>query len=245
SSAIPAAVTVIVAALGKHNSSPNWLIPTASLSPSPTTPPVLRNGTPSNIVSSPRSPRTGLANRSTAIRRSSTSFAPPELNPACRSTLISTVATISPAPYPHLNNFKHSASSPTKSCPSGTTLSHPICEIIFASILRRKLRVVDEKILLTDNFLLSAKNIQTPMSGFITRVLQRAATSILQTSDLSLLREQKSQIDAHTLELKAFSPAIVALDKQKALLEEYESHLLPWRTAVANQYRLACKNLVD
>jgi hypothetical protein len=113
------------------------------------------------------------------------------------------------------------------------------------SALKRKLRVVDEKILLTDHFLLFAKNIRTPMSGFITLVLQKAATSILQTSDLSLLREQKSQIDAHTLQLKAFSPAIVALDKQKALLEEYESNLLPWRKAVANQYRLACKKLVD
>jgi hypothetical protein len=53
------------------------------------------------------------------------------------------------------------------------------------------------------------------------------------------LREQKSQLDALTFELKAFSPAIVALDKQKALLEEYESHLLPCRTAVASQYRQA------
>jgi hypothetical protein len=112
------------------------------------------------------------------------------------------------------------------------------------SALSRKLRVVDEKIRLTDNFLLSVKDIRTPMSGFITRVLQRAATSNLQTSNLSLLREQKSQIDALTLELKAFSPAIVALDKQKALLEEYESHLLPWRTAVASQYRQAWKKLV-
>ena len=112
------------------------------------------------------------------------------------------------------------------------------------SSLRSKLRVVDEKIRLTDNFLLSAKNIRTPMSGFITRVLQKAATSNLQTSDLSLLREQKSQLDALTVELKAFSPAILALDKQKALLEEYESHLLPWRTAVAKQYRQARKNLV-
>jgi len=112
------------------------------------------------------------------------------------------------------------------------------------SALSRKLRVVDEKIRLTDNFLLSAKNIRTPMSGFITRVLQRAATSILQTSDLSLLRERKSQIDAHTLELKAFSPAIVALDKQRALLEEYESRLVPWRTAVARQYSQAWKQLV-
>jgi hypothetical protein len=104
--------------------------------------------------------------------------------------------------------------------------------------------VVDEKIRLTDNLSLSLKNMRTPMSGFITRVLQRAATSYLQTSDLSLLREQKSQLDALTLELKAFSPAIVALDKQKALLEEYESHLVPWRTAVASQYRQAWKQLL-
>jgi Mechanosensitive ion channel len=111
------------------------------------------------------------------------------------------------------------------------------------SALSRKLRVVDEKIRLTDNFLLSVKDIRTPMSGFITRALQRAATGNLQTSDLSLLREQKSHLDALTLELKTFSPAIVALDKQKALLEEYQSHLLPWRTAVATQYRQAGKKL--
>jgi len=111
------------------------------------------------------------------------------------------------------------------------------------SALNRKLRVIDEKIRLTDNFLLSAKNIRTPMSGFISRVLQKAATSNLQISNLSLLREQKSQLDALTLELKAFAPAIVALDKQKALLEEYEAHLLTWRTAVASQYRQAWKKL--
>jgi hypothetical protein len=111
------------------------------------------------------------------------------------------------------------------------------------SALNRKLRVVDEKIRLTGDFLLSTKSIRNPMSGFITRVLQQAAPSNLQTSNLSLLREQKSQLDALTLELKAFSPAIVALDKQKALLEEYESHLRPWRTAVASQYRRAWKRL--
>jgi small-conductance mechanosensitive channel len=112
------------------------------------------------------------------------------------------------------------------------------------SALNRKLRVVDEKIRLTDNFLLSAKNIRIPMSGFITRILQGAVTSNLQSSNVSFLSEQKSQLDALTLELKAFSPAIVALDKQKALLEEYESHLLPWRTAVASQYGQAWKKLV-
>jgi Mechanosensitive ion channel len=112
------------------------------------------------------------------------------------------------------------------------------------SALNRKLRVVDEKIRLTDTFLLSAKSIRTPMSGFITQVLERAAISNLQTSDLSLLREQKSQLDALTLELKGFSPAVLALDKQKALLEEYQSHLLPWRTAVASKSRQAWKTLI-
>jgi hypothetical protein len=71
------------------------------------------------------------------------------------------------------------------------------------SALKRKLRVVDEKMRLTDNLSLSAKDLRTPMSGFITRVLQRTAASNLQTSNLSLLREQKSQLDALTLELKA------------------------------------------
>jgi Mechanosensitive ion channel len=112
------------------------------------------------------------------------------------------------------------------------------------SALNRKIRVVDDKIRLTDNLSLSLKDMRTPMSGCITRVLQRAATSNLQTSNLSLLREQKSQLDALTLELKAFSPAIVALDKQKASLEEYESHLLPRRRALASQYRQAWGKVV-
>jgi len=112
------------------------------------------------------------------------------------------------------------------------------------SALNRKLRVVDEKVHVTDTLLFSAKDIRTPMSGFITRVLQRAAVGHAQNSNLALLQEQKSQLDALTLELKGFSPAIVSLDKQKALLEEYQSHLLPWRTSVARQYRQARKEFM-
>jgi hypothetical protein len=112
------------------------------------------------------------------------------------------------------------------------------------STLNHKLRVVDEKIHLTDNFSLSAKNMRTPMSDFITRTLQNSVASNLATNNLSELRDQRAKLDALTLELKAFSPAILALDKQNALLEEYESHLQPWRTAVAKQYREAWKQLV-
>ena len=112
------------------------------------------------------------------------------------------------------------------------------------SALNRKLRVVDEKIRLTDGFAECTKELRTPMSGFITRVLQSDATSDPQTRELSSLREQKSQLDVLTVTLKGFSPAVVALDKQKALLAEYKSHLVPWRMEVASQYRYAWKKLL-
>jgi len=82
------------------------------------------------------------------------------------------------------------------------------------------------------------------MSGFIAHLIQSVAISNSRTSDLLSLEEQKSHLDALALELKELSPVIVALDKQKVLLAEYESHLLPWRIAVAGQHRQAWKQLL-
>ena len=111
------------------------------------------------------------------------------------------------------------------------------------SALKRKLRMVDEKIHLTDGLALGAQNLRRPMTGFITQVLQSAGIKDVETSDLSLLRQQKSRLNDLTLQLKGLSPAIVALDKQKALLAEYKSHLQPWRSAVASEYVQAWKKL--
>jgi len=112
------------------------------------------------------------------------------------------------------------------------------------STMKRKLHVVDEKMRLTDNLALSANNLRIPLAEFITRLIQSVAISASQTSDLLSLREQKSHLDAITVDLKGLSPVIVALDKQKVLLAEYNSHLLPWRIAVASQYRQAWKQLL-
>jgi hypothetical protein len=112
------------------------------------------------------------------------------------------------------------------------------------STMKHKLHVVDEKIRLTDNLTLSANNLRIPLAGFITHLIQRVATSNSPTSDLLSLREQKSHLDAITVDLKELSPVIVALDKQKVLLAEYKSHVLPWRIAVAGQYRQAWKQLL-
>ena len=91
---------------------------------------------------------------------------------------------------------------------------------------------------------LSANDLRIPLADFITLLIQGVAISNSETGDLLSLREQKSHLDAITVDLKELSPAIVALDKQKVLLAEYRSHLLPWRIAVAGQYRQAWKQLL-
>jgi Mechanosensitive ion channel len=112
------------------------------------------------------------------------------------------------------------------------------------SAMNRKLHVVDEKIRLTNNLTMSAENLRIPLAVFVARLIQNVAIIDLQTSDLPSLREQKSHLDAVTLELKGLSPAIVALDKQKVLLAEYKSNVLRLRTEVAGQYRQAWKELM-
>jgi len=112
------------------------------------------------------------------------------------------------------------------------------------SAMKRKLHVVDEKMLLTNDLTLSAENLRNPMAAFVTQSVQSVATIDLQTSDLLSLREQKSHLDAVALELKGLSPAIVALDKQKVLLAEYKSNVLRLRTEVAGQYKQAWRELV-
>jgi len=109
------------------------------------------------------------------------------------------------------------------------------------SATRRKLHVVDEKLRLTNNLILSAENLRIPMAAFVTQIVQKVAMIDLQTSDLPSLREQKSHLDAVTLELKGLSPAIIALDKQKVLLAECKSSVLRFRTDTAGQYRQAWK----
>src|SRR5258708_28325912 len=110
--------------------------------------------------------------------------------------------------------------------------------------MSRKLHVVDEKMRLSNNLTLSAENVRIPLAAFVTRLIQSVAIIDLQSNDLPSLREQKSHLDAVTVELKGLAPAIVALDKQKVLLAEYKLNVLSLRTDVAGQYRQAWKELI-
>jgi small-conductance mechanosensitive channel len=113
------------------------------------------------------------------------------------------------------------------------------------SEMNHKLHVVEERIRLTENLTLSANNLRIPLADFVTHLIQSVAISNSQTSDLLSLTEQKSHLDAATADLKELSPVILALDKQKVLLAEYKSHVLPWRMIVEGQYRQAWKQLLN
>ena len=110
--------------------------------------------------------------------------------------------------------------------------------------LKRKLRVIDEKRLLTDNLVRSGLNLRQPMAEFISQLFQKGAESSLRTGDLVLFKQDKTQLDALTVELNSLAPVIVALDKQKVLLSVYRSHLADWRRAVEGEYRQAWKSLI-
>ncbi len=112
------------------------------------------------------------------------------------------------------------------------------------SDLDKKLRIIGEKMRLTDNLSLSAQNLRLPMAGFISRRLQSSVVYSLHTDDLASLQQQKIQLDAITVQLEGLSPAIVALDKQKVLLTLYRSHLEDWRSTVAGEYRQAWRKLI-
>ena len=112
------------------------------------------------------------------------------------------------------------------------------------SALKRKLRVIDDKMHLTDNLVRSAQNMRQPMAEFISQLLHKRAVSSLRTGDLELFRQDKTQLDALRVEVNGLAPVIVALDEQKVLLSVYRSRLGDWRMTVEREYRQAWKNLI-
>jgi hypothetical protein len=110
--------------------------------------------------------------------------------------------------------------------------------------LQRKLRIVNEEMRLTDALAASSENLRHPLIGFINTVLQSGNVKGLQASDLRVLEQQRNQLDDLAVQLKALSPAIVALDKQMGLLTTYKSHLAGWRATVVDQNEKVWKDLI-
>ena len=112
------------------------------------------------------------------------------------------------------------------------------------SALGRKLRILDDEILQTDNLRQSSQGLRNPMLAYIDKRFSITANGDLQASDLQALQQQKAQLDALRVMVKALAPAIVALDKRNVLLAAYTSHLKNWRAAVVSEDEKTWKNLI-
>ena len=93
------------------------------------------------------------------------------------------------------------------------------------SALGKKLNILDDEIRRTENLKQSSDAIRTPLLASINRRLPALAENTLQASDLPELQQQKTRLDEFAALIKALSPAIVALDKQRMLLAAYTTHL--------------------
>jgi Mechanosensitive ion channel, beta-domain len=112
------------------------------------------------------------------------------------------------------------------------------------SALGRKLSILDDEMRLTDILRQSSDNLRLPLIASINkRHLPLGAQNDLQASDLSVLQQEKAQLDELAALVKALSPAIVALDKQNVLFAAYASHLKSWRAAVLSEDKKAWKGL--
>jgi hypothetical protein len=112
------------------------------------------------------------------------------------------------------------------------------------SALGRKLRILDDQILRTEKLRQSLDDLRGPFLASIKKRLPAVAENYLQVSDLTELQQQKARLDELAALVKAFSPAIVASDKQRVLLASYASHLKSWRAAVASEDEKTWRNLI-
>jgi hypothetical protein len=113
------------------------------------------------------------------------------------------------------------------------------------SALGTKISILDDEIRRTDNLRQSSDALRGPLLASINKRLPAVGENALQARDLAELERQKASLDELTALIKALSPAIVALDKQRVLLAAYESHLNSWRAAVTVEHKKRWNNLLS
>ena len=113
------------------------------------------------------------------------------------------------------------------------------------SALGRKLNVLDDEIVRTENLGRSSAALRTPLLTSINKHLPALAQNALQAGDLPELQQQKAKLDEFAALVRALSPAIIALDKQRILVAAYTTHLKSWRAAVIAEDKKTWRNLIS
>jgi mechanosensitive ion channel-like protein len=113
------------------------------------------------------------------------------------------------------------------------------------SALGRKLNILDDEIRRTESLRQYSDALRNPLLASINKRLPALAEKAFQASDLSELQLQKTKLDEFAALVKALSPAIVALDKQRILLAAYTTRLKSWRAAVIAEDKKAWRKLIS
>jgi Mechanosensitive ion channel len=113
------------------------------------------------------------------------------------------------------------------------------------SALGTKISILDDEIQRTDKLRQSSDALRGPLLASINKRLPAVGENALQARDLAELERQKTSLDELAALIKALSPAIIALDKQRVLLAAYESHLSSWRAAVTVEHKKRWNNLLS
>jgi small-conductance mechanosensitive channel len=110
----------------------------------------------------------------------------------------------------------------------------------------QKMHVLDQGIQLTSALAQSSKQLQTPLVNDLKQMAHQSDTIAAQPdpNNLTLLTQNKTELDNLTAQFKLVSASFVPLGKQVILLDLYSRSLTSWRNAVKNQYSTDLKSLL-
>lgn len=128
---------------------------------------------------------------------------------------------------------------------------HPETSGLFGVIsyllaLRRKVNSLDDNVRLTDSLTESARELRTPLMAKMRELAQKGDQLAAQpdSTDPTVLAQQKSDLDAVTAQYKQLSASVLPLGRQSILLDIYKRSVSNWRNAADSQYESELKGLL-
>ena len=112
--------------------------------------------------------------------------------------------------------------------------------------LRRKLRLLDTSLEMTDSLAQTSRGLRQPFLSSI-RALARQGDDLVKEPDSHdpvVLAQQRKELDGLTAQFKKVSALALPLGKQTILLDQYKRNLTNWRNVVQGQYSARSKSLM-
>src|SRR5262249_8908949 len=111
---------------------------------------------------------------------------------------------------------------------------------------RRKLRLLDDSLRLTDSLADSSKALRSPLVSRIRGFTQRSDELASQppSQDPAVLAQQQAELKNLTRQYKDLTAAILPLGKQNLLLELYKRNVSNWQSVVQARYSQLLKTLL-